>query len=161
MEVDLSAKFADWIEPDLLKVSQSDIVRVVLDNYSVNEEEGAIVPGETLKFFMEKANAAATEKWMLDGVDEATEKLDENAVRDLTRNLDQLKIVGVRPKPQGLNADLTMSKEVSENPLLRQVLQSDMQRQGFFAARTPEGAKLVSNEGELIAGTKNGVRYTL
>jgi len=161
MEVDLSAKFADWIEPDLLKVSQSDIVRVVLDNYSVNEEEGAIVPGETLKFSMEKANAAATEKWMLDGVDEAKEKLDENAVRDLTRNLDQLKIVGVRPKPQGLNADLTMSKEVSENPLLRQVLQSDMQRQGFFAARTPEGAKLVSNEGELIAGTKNGVRYTL
>lgn len=161
MEVDLSAKFADWIEPDLLKVSQSDIVRVVLDNYSVNEEEGAIVPGEMLKFSMEKENAAATEKWKLDGIDETTEKLDENAVRDLTRNLDQLKIVGVRPKPQGLNADLTMSKEVSENPLLRKVLQSDMQRQGFFAARTPDGAKLVSNEGELIAGTKNGVRYTL
>jgi hypothetical protein len=161
MQVDLSAKFADWIEPDLLKVAQNDIVRVVVDNYSVNEEEGAIVPGETLKFAFEKENSAATGKWLLEGLDDAAEKLDENAVRDITRNLDQLKIVGVRPKPKGLNADLTMSPEVAENPLLRQVLQSDMQRQGFFAARTSEGTRLVSNEGELLAGASNGVRYTL
>lgn len=161
MQVDLSAKFADWIEPDLLKVNQNDIVQVTVDNYSINEEEGALVPGETLKFSLQKENPTATGKWMLDGLDDASEKLDENAVRDITRNLDQLKIVGVRPKPEGLNADLTMSKEVAENPLLRQVLQADMQRQGFFAARTPEGTKLVSNEGELVAGASNGVRYTL
>jgi hypothetical protein len=37
-----------------------------------------------------------------------------------------------------------------------------MQRQGFFIARGENGQKkLVSNEGEVVAGTKNGVRYTL
>jgi hypothetical protein len=90
------------------------------------------------------------------------ESLKEAAVTDITKNLDQLKIVGVRPKPEGLNADLTVSPEVAQNPLMRQVLQTDMQRQGFYIARGENNqVKLVSNEGELLAGTNNGVRYTL
>ncbi|MGV2333521.1 MAG UNVERIFIED_CONTAM: hypothetical protein LVR18_05120 [Planctomycetaceae bacterium] len=98
----------------------------------------------------------------LDGLNAEAEQVKESAVTDLVRNLDQLKIVGVRPKPEGLNADLTVSEEVANNPLLRQVLQQDMGRQGFFIARGPQNSvQLVSNEGELIAGTGNGVRYTL
>lgn len=70
--------------------------------------------------------------------------------------------MGVRPKPEGLNADLTVSEEMAGNPVVMQILQADMQRQGFFIARGENGQKkLVSNEGELVAGTKNGVRYTL
>jgi hypothetical protein len=96
------------------------------------------------------------------GLDLNVESLKETAVTDITRNLDQLKIVGVRQKPKGLNADLTVSPEVAQNPLLQKVLQTDMQRQGFYIARGENGeVKLVSNEGELIAGTNNGVKYTL
>lgn len=158
LDADLSAKFSDWIEPDLLKLNQNDIVKVTVDQYSVDEEQGAILQGEVFDFQKDKT----TSKWSMTGLNPDMESLKEAAVTDITKNLDQLKIVGVRPKPEGLNADLTVSPEVSQNPLLVQVLQSDMQRQGFYIARGEnKKVKLVSNEGELIAGTNNGVRYTL
>jgi len=158
LNVDLSTKFADWIEPDLLKVNQPDLSRILVNRYSVDEQQGTINQGEVLDFLKDKTSG----KWGLDGLNAETEQVKEAALTDLVRNLDQLKIVGVRPKPQGLNADLTVSEEVAQNPLLRQVLQTDMQRQGYFVARGPQNSvQLVSNEGELIAGTSNGVRYTL
>jgi hypothetical protein len=158
LDADLSAKFSDWIEPDLLKLNQNDIVKVTVDQYSVDEEQGAILKGEVFDFQKDKT----TSKWTMEGLNTDMESLKEAAVTDITRNLDQLKIVGVRPKPEGLNADLTVSPEVAQNPLLRQVLQSDMQRQGFYIARGENNqVKLVSNEGELLAGTNNGVSYTL
>lgn len=158
LNVDLSTKFADWIEPDLLKLNQPDINRVLVNRYSIDEQEGKIVPGEVLDFNKDRTAG----KWSLEGINAESEQVKEAAVTDLVRNLDQLKIVGVRPKPEGLNADLTVTEEVANNPLLRQVLQQDMARQGFFIARGPQNSvQLVSNEGEVIAGTSNGVRYTL
>ena len=158
LDADLSAKFSDWIEPDLLKLNQNDIVKVTVDQYSVDEEQGAILQGEVFDFQKDKT----TSKWDMKGLNPDIESLKEAAVTDITRNLDQLKIVGVRPKPEGLNADLTVSPEVAQNPLMRQVLQTDMQRQGFYIARGENNqVKLVSNEGELLAGSNNGVRYTL
>ena len=158
LDADLSAKFSDWIEPDLLKLNQNDIVKVTVDQYSVDEEQGAILQGEVFDFQKDKT----TSKWDMKGLNPDIESLKEAAVTDITKNLDQLKIVGVRPKPEGLNADLTVSPEVAQNPLMRQVLQTDMQRQGFYIARGENNqVKLVSNEGELLAGTNNGVRYTL
>ncbi|MEY3174741.1 MAG: hypothetical protein RLZZ436_2655 [Planctomycetota bacterium] len=158
LNVDLSTRFSDWIEPDLLKLNQPDINRVLINRYSIDEQKGELVPGEVLDFNKDRTAG----KWSLDGINPESEQVREAAVTDLVRNLDQLKIVGVRPKPEGLNADLTVSEEVAGNPLLRQVLQQDMARQGFFIARGPQNSvQLVSNEGELIAGTTNGVRYTL
>ena len=155
---DLSAKFSDWIEPDLLKLNQADIVQVIVDKYSVDEDKGEILRGETLEFDKD----ATANKWTLTGLDSETESVKEAPINDLAKNLDQLKIVGVRPKPEGLNADLTVSEEMASNPVIMQILQADMQRQGFFIASGENGKrKLVSNEGELVAGTKNGVRYTL
>lgn len=155
---DLSAKFSDWIEPDLLKLNQADIARIVVDKYSIDEDKGEILRGESLEF--DKDTTA--NKWMVTGLDATAESVKEAPINDLARNLDQLKIVGVRPKPEGLNADLTVSADLANNPVIMQILQADMQRQGFFIARGEDGRrKLVSNEGELVAGTKNGVRYTL
>ena len=158
ISADLSAKFSDWIEPDLLKLNQNDIVQVVVDQYSVDEDKGEILRGETLEF--DKDSTA--NKWTLAGLNAEAESVKEAPINDLARNLDQLKIMGVRPKPEGLNADLTVSEVMASNPLVMQILQADMQRQGFFIARGENGQKtLVSNEGDLVAGTKNGVRYTL
>ncbi len=158
ISADLSAKFSDWIEPDVLKLEQNDIVQVVVDKYSVDEDKGEILRGETLEF----SKDTTANKWTLTGLDPDTESVKEAPLNDLAKNLDQLKIVGVRPKPEGLNADLTVSAEMAGNPVVMQILQADMQRQGFFIARGENGQKkLVSNEGELVAGTKNGVRYTL
>lgn len=158
LDADLSAKFSDWIEPDLLKLNQNDVVRVVVDQYSIDEQQGAILQGDKFEF----AKSATDNKWSMSGLDANVESLKETAVTDITRNLDQLKIVGVRPKPEGLNADLTVTREVAQNPLLQKALQADMQRQGFYIARGQDDeVKLVSNEGEVVAGTNNGVKYTL
>ncbi len=157
MSIDLSTKFSDWIEPDLLKVNQPDVKQVRVNRYSVDEQRGEIVQGDVLDFLKDESSS-----WTLAGLDTESEQLKTSAVTDLVRNLDELKIVGVRPKPEGLNPDLTVSPEVAQNPLLRQVLQADMARQGFFIARGPDNkVQLVSNEGELVAGTTNGVQYTL
>ncbi|MFQ5929966.1 MAG: DUF4340 domain-containing protein, partial [Acidobacteriota bacterium] len=37
MDMDISTKFEDWIERDLLEVNQSDIEQVILKDYSINE----------------------------------------------------------------------------------------------------------------------------
>ncbi|GAB5442631.1 MAG: DUF4340 domain-containing protein [Fuerstiella sp.] len=155
LNVDLSAKFSDWIEPDLLKVSSSDIVKIVLDNYSIDEQRGRIVSKELLEF--QKEDLSTTGDWKLVELNEDTEELDSSPISSIATNLDQLKIVGVRPKPEGLEDDLQI------HPAFKQILQAQMQDQGYFIGPGKDGTgeRLYSNEGELIAGTNKGVQYTL
>ena len=154
LNVDLSAKFSDWIEPDLLKINQTDLVKIVLDNYSIDEQQGTINKKEILEF--DKENLATTGEWKLAGLNEETEELDKSPIQSIATNLDQLKIVGVRPKPQGLDDNMRV------NPAVKQILQMQMQAQGYFIGGDKDGnERLYSNEGELVAGTSNGVEYTL
>ena len=154
LDVELSAKFSDWIEPDLLKINQTDIVKVVVDNYSINEQRGTIEKKELLQFA--KKDLETSGDWELEGLDEEAEELDKSPVSTIATNLDQLKIVGVRPKPEGLDDNMRV------NPAVKQILQMQMQAQGYFIGGDKEGnERLYSNEGELVAGINNGVQYTL
>lgn len=144
---DLSTKFADWIETDLLKTSSWDIAKITFDNYSVDETRGVIVKGD--KLVVQKDDAS---KWSLEGL-AATEQVDEEKLRSIGDTLGQIKIVGVRPKPEGLTAALKQASGF-DRAMLAQILQD----KGFFLA--PDGT-LVSNEGDLIFETKKGIRYTL
>jgi hypothetical protein len=154
LDVELSAKFSDWIEPDLLKINQTDIVKVVVDNYSINEQRGTIEKKELLQFT--KKDLETSGDWELDGLDVEAEELDNSPVSTIATNLDQLKIVGVRPKPEGLDDNMRV------NPAVKQILQMQMQAQGYFIGGDKEGnERLYSNEGELVAGINNGVQYTL
>lgn len=154
LDVDLSAKFSDWIEPDLLKITSGDIIKVTLDNYSINEERQRIEKKELLEFV--KAGLDTKGDWQLADLNDETEEFDNSPVTSITSSLDQLKIVGVRPKPDGLNSNLRV------NPAVKQILQLQMQSQGYFIAGDENGnERLYSNEGELIAGLSNGVEYTL
>lgn len=158
LEADLSAKFSDWIEPDLLKMNAADVVRIKADRYSINEEERAILGGEVLSLTKD----AEANKWALEGLNAESESLKETVISDLNRNLDQMKIVGVRPKPKGINSDLTITAEVAESQVLQEALQIDLMRQGYYIIPDDQKKlKLYSNEGELIAGTKDGLLYTL
>lgn len=154
LDIDLSAKFSDWIEPDLLKITSSDVVQVTLDNYSVNEERGTVEKKELLEFA--KTNLETTGDWQLVDLDAEAEEFDKSPVTSIASSLQQLKIVGVRPKPDGLNSNLRV------NPAVKQILQMQMQSQGYFIGGDKDGnERLYSNEGELIAGLSNGVEYTL
>lgn len=159
LDVDLSAKFSDWIEPDLLKITSSDIISLTVDNYSIDEQRGAILRKETLDFLKEDMKTSGA--WTLTGLDEETEELDKSPVSSIATNLDQLKIVGVRKKPPGLEDDLRVPPQIKK--IMMQELQREMQQQGFFVGpdETGEGSRIYGNEGELVAGTDKGVQYTL
>jgi hypothetical protein len=76
-------------------------------------------------------------------------------MNDLLGAIDELSIVGVRPKPAGLSASLRRADAevgISQSDVL------SLQDKGFYFTRD---GSLVSNEGELELETKEGVVYTL
>ncbi len=146
---DLSTKFADWIETDLLKAQSWDIQKVTFDNYTVDEQKGEVVPGE--KHVVTKDSAS---KWTLEGIDATKEIPNEEKLNEIGTTLGSIKIVGVRPKPEGLTARLERA-----NGIEGQILAQSLAQKGFFLER--RGGKLYSNEGDLLFETKKGVRYTL
>lgn len=151
----VSTKFADWIEPDLLQIDRNKIVMLALDRYRVDEQSRSLVQGEVSLLTKEAGNPSA--QWELEGLDPEKEKVKVATVSAMTAALDDLKIVGVRPKPAGLAA-LLAGKEGAGLSEIDGVL---MQRAGYFLRRTENGTELVSNEGEVLAGTDDGIRYTL
>ncbi len=158
LQVDLSAKFSDWIEPDLLKMSSSDVVKVTLDNYSINEEQGTVEGKEKLEFA--KADLQSTEKWQLAGLDTDTEELDDSPITSLVTNLDKLKIVGVRKKPEGMGGNLRLPAQLQQ--AMQASFDREMSARGFFYGGDESGQKrLYANEGDMIAGLSNGVEYSL
>jgi hypothetical protein len=144
----VSTKFADWIETDLLKASGWDISKVTMDNYSVDEQSRSIKKGDV--YVVSKDDAG---KWSFAGIDAAKEEPNEEKLREIGDTLGQIKIVGVRNKPEGLTAMLEQATGFD-----RQILQQTLQAKGYFLANN---GKLVSNEGDLIFETKKGLRYTL
>ena len=142
---ELTTKFEDWIERDLLKVSSFDIENVVFDNYSVDERRGVVVPGEKLSM------VKSDDKWTLGDL-AATEEFVTEKGDESVRTITDLKIVDVRRKPDGLTARLEQAQGIK-----REILMDHLARRGFFLAQ----GKLFSNEGDLFVHTKKGVTYTL
>jgi hypothetical protein len=162
LDIDLSTKFKDWVETDLLKLNRDDLKEIVLDNYSIVQQNGrvGVSPGEIDKLTRDKPADA----WKLDGLDESTEELEVSKINGMLAALDDLRLVGVRPKPKGLRPDLSVDEEVLEaDPTALQALNIDMARKGFYLYQDPRTKKLrlFSEEGELHAATNKGVAYTL
>jgi hypothetical protein len=180
VDIDLSTRFSDWIEPDLLKLEAGHLRRIEIDHQRLEDQSTEtpvglvvqIVPvaGETDRLAREDEFAP----WTLEGLNPETEELDTLKVGDLVRLLDDMTIVGVRPKYQYegqplLTADLELNEipELLANPqLMRQVIQevqADLDEKGFVIATTEDQQRLLilSRRGQLAAGTDTGVVYTL
>ncbi len=154
VELQLSTKFADWIEPDLLKLDGFKLTNVTIDNYSVDTDRGRIV-GREQNVLTRKTSS---DPWKMSGIDEAKEEVNQDEVRKLVTALDDLKIVGVRPKPIKLQRDLRLDSGIK----IDQATAMDLGIKGFFFAQTPDGGQqLVSKEGDVIAATNEGVEYLL
>ncbi|MCH7782383.1 DUF4340 domain-containing protein [candidate division KSB1 bacterium] len=147
MDIDISTKFSDWIEADLLKVEKIKIEKVVLKDYTVNEQTGTIDQRDNL--ILNKTD----DGWTADDMSEDQE-VDDTVINDLITAIDELSIVGVRPKPEGLSRSLQSSNNIAL--VQRDLL--DLQRKGYFFTRE---SQLVSNEGELQAATTDGIIYTM
>jgi len=144
VDVDISTKFEDWIDSDLLKVERSKIDHVVLLDYSINERSLMVEEHDTVTLDKEDNTWAAIRM-------DVDQEVDSTKMNDLLREVDDLKIVGVRPKPEGIDNRLS-ALTVSRQDVL------SLQSRGYYVTRTGD---LVSNEGELQVRTSEGVYYTL
>ncbi len=148
IELDISTKFDDWIDRDLLHLAKSQIDRVELKDYSIDEQTYTIRNRDDM--VMTKSDG----KWNANKMS-ASQKLDSLKVDSLLNAIVAVQIVGVRPKPEGLSATLKETgdkKQVTQNDVL------SLQSKGFYFSRN---GQLLSNDGELQVGGSNGVVYTL
>ncbi|MHC5113636.1 MAG: DUF4340 domain-containing protein [Planctomycetota bacterium] len=145
----LTTEFEKWIEADLLKLDQYDLREIVINDYTVDEVNQRVLQGELLTL----RSDSGTSGWELDGGVGDDEELQNPKIEELKRALDDLKIVDVHRKPAGLSAELRAEDDLELNREAR----SSLARRGFYIA----GNRLLSNEGETTATTKDGVRYVL
>lgn len=150
---EISAKFEDWVETDLLQVSGTAIRRIVIDKYSFDEEAGQIKDRQVNTL----AREDSSKPWTLNEVKE-TEEVNTDNVSAMTSALDDLKIAGVRPKPAQLAKlrDLEELKKMQRAQAMGAV--QDLASLGFFLTRD---LSLICNEGEMTASCDDGIVYTL
>ncbi len=148
VNIDLSTDFKDWIDTDLLKVDKNKIDRVELRDYSINERTLSVINRD--KVILTRQDG----KWRADKM-KTNEVVDSTKMKELLSALDELTIVGVRPKPKGLSASL---KKSSGEQTISQADALSLQSKGFYFAKD---GQLLSNEGEVQVHTTDGVVYTL
>lgn len=150
MDIDVSTKFSDWIEADLLKVERNKIKQITLKDYSINEWTGRVRQRDTMTLTRDAEN-----NWKADRM-RSNEEIDQTKMSALLGELDQLTIVGVRPKPEGLSRSLRRIEGGGVS--LRQTDLLSLQSKGYYFS---SDGQLLSNEGEVQIRTEDGVIYTL
>ncbi len=149
IDVDISTRFQDWIETDLMQVDKEKISAVTINDYSINERSGSVDQRDRL--VLSKGDT----EWTARGI-KNHQMIDSTAMSNFLTAIDELSIVGVRPKPEGISRSLQAAADAGA-----QISRSDMsslQGKGFYMTRD---GQLMSNEGELLVLTSEGLRYTL
>jgi len=150
LNVDLSTKFSDWIETNLLNLGTGQLREIAINKYSIDQEKGTITDTDVSELSREKSG----DPWKLKGLSDDKEELNTSDINTMISTLEDLRIVGVRPKPAALSRDLKQDEGIKiDTPTM-----VDLQSRGFYFAR---GGQLVSQEGEVLATTDNGVTYVL
>jgi hypothetical protein len=170
LNIKLSTKFSDWVEDDLLKTQQDNLTNLELTSRQQAPDRQIEVVTEA-SLTREKS----ADPWALAGLNEETEEINEDAIREIVSTLDSLKLSAVRPRPRRrdgeplLLGDLTLNipEGVALDAQTERDLQRDIQgnlgRSGFAIYMDSEAGKvqLYSRGGDLTAGEKTGVRYHL
>ena len=170
LDLKVSTKFADWVESDLLKFDRNSLVKL-RGSRPVVSPLGQITGEEAV----ELTRKTSSDDWKLDGLKEETEELKKSDISSMEWALDDLKLVGVRPKPKHgenplLTADLRFDppEPIARNSQLKALvleqLKDDLASRGFFLGpdrNDPKKTSIYSREGELVASTNKGVVYHL
>ena len=140
LTLDISTDFTDWIEKDLLHVERTEVVKLHYDPYVVDEEQKRVTGSDPIVADLKDVDGK--EEWVADPATNIPKdkQLDNMKARQIVTAIDNVKIVGVRPRP---------------TPLTPMSLQS----KGFFV--TQDGRRLFGNEGQASVITKDGLVYTL
>tara|TARA_R110002072_G_scaffold303121_1_gene494529 strand:+ start:47945 stop:50047 length:2103 start_codon:yes stop_codon:yes gene_type:complete len=166
LEVDISTKFRDWVEADLLKLDRDDLTKLEAKSTKVDGRSFSEVVDASL------SRASSTDDWALDGLNEETEEVNKEDVTAMVNVLDNLKLSGVRRKPELagkpiLQGDLgiALPPSAAQNPqIVNQVIdmvQSSLNSKGFlvYENREENDFRLYAKAGELVASLKDGVRF--
>jgi hypothetical protein len=166
LEVDISTKFSDWVEADLLKLDRDDLTKLQARSTKVEGRDFSEVVDATL------TRAKLSDPWLLDGIDEETEEVNKDDVSAMVNVIDNLKLSGVRRKPELagkpiLQGDLgiALPPSAAQNPqIVNQVIemvQSSLNSKGFlvYENREENDFRLYAKAGELIASLKDGVQF--
>jgi hypothetical protein len=146
-DIDISSKFTDWIDQDLMEVDQDKIDQVVIKDYFIDEGTLSVRKRDTIVI------TKKGESWSANRM-RADQELDSAKMNELLKAIDGLKIVGVRAKPKGLSSALRSDSNI---PLTRENVLA-LQQRGYYMTRD---GNLLSNEGELEVRTSQGISYTL
>lgn len=149
LDLDISTKFIDWVEPDLLKLKREDIRRIGIRDYSVDEINGSITPRAETDLVRPSADADWTSPQA-----PADKRVAKAGADSLLGEITGLRLVGIRP----FSGEWLQRRGffLSEAPSL-------MSRKGAVVVDVGGGRSmaLVGNEGEMNVVTKDGLTYHL
>ncbi|MEM7785956.1 MAG: DUF4340 domain-containing protein, partial [Planctomycetota bacterium] len=178
LDIDLSTKFSDWIDPDLLRLDRNELTDIRIDNYTLEEQGtnslfgGATALVKTQGDQLNISRKSTTDSWELEGLNQETEEVNTARINEMLAVVDEMKLAGVRPKRKFkghllLTPDLKLNQqpEFEQDPQgfaqEIQLLQAELEDKGFNFAGTAQQLELVSRNGELELATEDGVVYVL
>jgi hypothetical protein len=167
-----NTKFENWVEIDLLKLSPWDIANVDLRDYTASlgiSSQGLAVHLDRRADIDLKFNDKDS-KWALEKLLKYTkgkptevkltdqEELNSVKLNEMKTALDDLKIADVARKPAQLSADLKSQLDFTQDAEGARSLAM----MGFFAVPVNNNeVEILSDNGEVIVGMKDGVEYVL
>jgi hypothetical protein len=149
-DLDISTNFGDWVDRDLLKIVWDDVDEVIIHDYSLNAAAKSINNRDTVVI---RKIQDEPPMWTLRDI-QPGQKVNTFNANLMVTTLDQLELMGVRPKPPTIAASLskmTSTISISDEGL------KELASKGFYL--TSKGQ--FSTEGEVLVHTKAGLFYTL
>jgi len=154
---DISVKFEDWVETDLLKFGSTSVRKVAIDKYSFDAVQQQIK--DKAKYVALRDDNAAP--WKVSDMKE-TEEANTETLTTLVSTLTGLKLTGVRGKPQLVAAakDVSDLGKLPQNALM--AVARALSGKGFFVYSEDKNTYgIICSEGEMQVTCDDGVVYTL
>ncbi|MCG8448614.1 MAG: DUF4340 domain-containing protein [Pirellulales bacterium] len=173
----LSTRFADWIEDDLLQLNPLDIRKVTIKDYSALMQRVMTLSGQIQsRVALEQrgeydlSHDDTDSKWIADRLQKfdpekknlvdfqlaEDEELVEDVLRELRNGLDDLLLVDVERKPEGLSVDLKAGEGFLDTEGANNLF-----NRGFAPMEQNTNEEIISSEGEVLCTLQNGVEYVL
>jgi hypothetical protein len=154
---DISVKFEDWVETDLLKFGSTSVRKVAIDKYSFDAVQQQIK--DKAKYLALRDDNAAP--WKVSDMKE-TEEANTETLTTMVSTLTGLKLTGVRKKPQLVAAakDVGDLGKLPQNALM--AVARALSGKGFFVYSEDKNTYgIICSEGEMQVTCDDGVVYTL
>lgn len=179
LSLDISNKFSDWINQDLLELTTGQLRKLKLDNYRLESRNVIANGGISVQRQLVRegelvlSKSSASDPWTVPDM-APNQEVDSAKVDQVLEAIENVELVGVRPQytyqgqsllddelqlslPEALQKDQQAAIQALEE------MQSELINAGFGLAQDPQTGKtrLVAEFGEMEATSNEGIIYTL